>query len=88
MPSITLLKEASPNSQWLSSYNAPKWGTSKLKTALGQKILQVSKHYFLATYELFLGMLCTELDLDPKIKAVTLVKYYDFYLGHIPMQIF
>ena len=27
-------------------------------------------------------MLCTELDLDPKIKVVTLVKYYNFYLGH------
>ena len=33
-------------------------------------------------------MLFTELDLDPKIKVVTLVKYYKFYLGHIAMQIF
>ena len=32
-------------------------------------------------------MLYTELDLDPKIKVVTLVKYYNFYLGHIAMQI-
>ena len=31
-------------------------------------------------------MLCTELDLDPKIKVVTLVKYYNFYLGHTAMQ--
>ena len=27
-------------------------------------------------------MLCTELDLDLKIKVVTLVKYYNSYLGH------
>ena len=32
-------------------------------------------------------MLYTELDLKPKIKVVTLVKYYNFYLGHIAMQI-
>ena len=32
-------------------------------------------------------MLCTEFDLDSKIKVVTLVKYYNFYLGHIAMQI-
>ena len=31
-------------------------------------------------------MLCTELDLDPKIKVVTLVKYYNFYLVHTTMQ--
>ena len=31
-------------------------------------------------------MLCTELDLDPKIKVVAIVKYYNFYLGHIAMQ--
>ena len=33
-----------------------------------------------------MNMLCTELDLDPKIKVVTLVNYYNFYLGHIAMQ--
>ena len=33
-------------------------------------------------------MLCTELDLHLKIKVVTLVKYYNFYLGHIALQTF
>ena len=47
----------------------------------------MTKQHFLATCELFLNMLCTELDLDPKIKVVTLVMYYNFYLGHIAMQI-
>ena len=32
-------------------------------------------------------MLCIEVDLDPKIKVVTIVKYYNFYLGHTAMQI-
>ena len=32
-------------------------------------------------------MLCAELDLHPKIKVVTLVKYYNFYLGYTAMQI-
>ena len=31
-------------------------------------------------------MLGTELDLNTRIKVVTLVKYYNFYLGHIAMQ--
>ena len=49
-----------------------------------QKI--VSKQHFLATNDLILSILNTELDLDPKIKVVTLVKYYNFYLGHTTMQ--
>ena len=32
-------------------------------------------------------MLCTELDFDPKIKVVTLVKYYNFAQGCTAMQI-
>ena len=31
-------------------------------------------------------MLCTELGLDPKIKVVTLVKYYNFAYGCTAMQ--
>ena len=31
-------------------------------------------------------MLCTELGLDPKIKVVTLVKYYNFAKGCTAMQ--
>ena len=52
-----------------------------------RKIAPSVKQHFLATCELFLSMVCTELDLDPKIKVVTLVKYYNFYLGHTTMQI-
>ena len=44
------------------------------------------KQYFIDTCELFLSMLCTELDLDPKIKVLTLVKYYNFILGCTAMQ--
>jgi len=40
------------------------------------------------TLELFFNMLGTELGLNPKIKVVTLVKYYNFYLGHTVMQTF
>ena len=36
------------------------------------------KQHFVEICELFLSMLCTKLDLDPKIKVVTLVKYYNF----------
>ena len=43
-----------------------------------KKNFSKSKTTFLATCELFLSMLCTELGLDPKIKVVTLVKYYNF----------
>ena len=43
-----------------------------------KKIFCKSKTAFLATCELFLSTLCTELGLDPKIKVVTLVKYYNF----------
>ena len=46
--------------------------------ALGQQILQVQKQYFFATLELFWTMLGTELGLGPKMKVVTLVKYYNF----------
>ena len=46
----------------------------------------VENSNFIANCELFLSMLRTELGLDPKIKVVTLVKYYNFYLGHIAMQ--
>ena len=44
------------------------------------------KWHFVETCDLFLSVLCTKCDLDPKIKVVTLVKYYKFYLGHIAMQ--
>ena len=33
-------------------------------------------------------MLCTELGLNPKIKVVTLIKYYNFALGCTTMQTF
>ena len=36
------------------------------------------KQHFVDTCELFLSMLCTELDLDPKIKVVALIRYYNF----------
>ena len=59
--------------------NHPKVGylQTKINPTLG-KIPPSVKQYFLAICELFLSMLCTELDLDPKIKVVTLVKYYNF----------
>ena len=44
------------------------------------------EQYFLATYALFFSMLCTELGLHPKIKVVTLVKYYNFAYGCTAMQ--
>ena len=67
--------------------NHPKVGylQAEIILTLG-KISPSVKHHFLATCELFLSKLCTELDLDPKIKVVTLVKYYNFYLGHTAMQ--
>ena len=46
--------------------------------ALGHQILQVQKLYFFATLELFWTMLGIELSLGPKMKVVTLVKYYNF----------
>ena len=58
----------------------------KLKTVSALRKFLVTKQHFVDTCELFLSMLCTELDLDPKIKIVTLVKYYNFYLGHTAMQ--
>ena len=42
-----------------------------------KKIFSKSKTAFLATCELFLSMLSTELDFDPKVKVVDLVKYYN-----------
>ena len=51
-----------------------------------QKIFSKSKTTFLVTCELFLSMLCTELGLDPKIKVVTLIKYYNFAEGCTTMQ--
>ena len=36
------------------------------------------KQYFVDSCESYLTMLGTELALDPKIKVVTLVKYYNF----------
>jgi len=67
--------------------NHPK--VSYLQSEISPTLRNISpsvKHHFLANCELFLSMLCTELDLDPKIKAITLVAYYNFYLGHIAMQ--
>ena len=44
------------------------------------------EQYFIATCELFLSMLGAELHHDPKIKVVTLVKYYNFAYGCTAMQ--
>ena len=67
--------------------NHPK--VSYLQTEISPTLRKISpsvKHHFLANCELFLNILGIELDLDPKIKVVTLVKYYNFYLGHTAMQ--
>ena len=66
--------------------NHPKVGY--LQTEISPTLRKISpsvKQHFLATLELFLNMLGTELGLNPNIKVVTLVKYYKFYLGHIAM---
>ena len=58
----------------------------KLETVSTLRKFLVPKQHFVDTCELFLSMLCPELDLGPKINVVTLVNYYNFYLGHTAMQ--
>ena len=43
-----------------------------------RKNFKVKNSNSIATCGLFLSMICTELGLDPKIKVVTQVKYYNF----------
>ena len=51
-----------------------------------RKNFKVKNSNSIATCDQFLNMLCTELGLDPKIKVVTLVKYYNFTLRCIAIQ--
>ena len=43
-----------------------------------RKISKFQKQYIIDSCDPYLYMLGTELALDPKIKVVTLVKYYNF----------
>ena len=51
-----------------------------------KKNFSKSKTTFLATCELFLSMLSTELDFDPKIKVVDLVKSTTLLKGALPCK--
>jgi len=84
LPISTLSKN-----QRFSKYEAPKYTTRKLKSVERlRNIFRVFKQHYMDFCDPNPSMLGAELAYDPKIKFVTLLKYYNFVLGYTSMQRF
>jgi len=84
LPISTLSK-----TQRFSNYEAPKYTTRKLKSVERlRNIFRVFKQHYMDFCDPNSSMLGAELAYDPKIKFVTLLKYYNFVLGYTSMQRF
>ena len=86
MSTTRLLKGVLCNSQWFSNYNAPNYATLKLKTSFRLSKISVPKQYFIATLDLFLTMLGTELAHVPKTSLLPMSRTTTFIKSAIPCK--